>query len=79
MLKQKKVKRKKHHKRIKSNAMKLLIWGVNAAGIKYKLQSFNEILNKLKPQIWSMQETKLKTNEVLIHNSYGWKLSRNHK
>ena len=47
------------------NQMKLRILGVNAAGIKCKLQSFNHILNKLKPQIWSMQETKLKNKEVL--------------
>ena len=53
------------NKRIHNNEMKLRIMGVNAAGIKCKLQSFNHILNKLKPQIWSMQETKLKNKEVL--------------
>ena len=53
------------NKRIHNNEMKLRIMGVNAAGIKCKLQSFNHILNKLKPQIWAMQETKLKNKEVL--------------
>ena len=53
------------YKTIHNSEMKLRILGVNAAGIKCKLQSFNHILNKLKPQIWSMQETKLKNKEVL--------------
>ena len=39
------------------------IFGINAAGIKSKLKSFNEILNKISPQIWMLQETKLKPNE----------------
>ena len=39
--------------------------GVNAAGINSKLESFNAMLVKLKPQIWCVQETKLKENETL--------------
>ena len=41
------------------------MFGVNAAGIKCKLDSFNDILNRVKPQIWSVQETKLRKNENL--------------
>ena len=39
--------------------------GVNAAGINSKLESLNAMLVKLKPQIWCVQETKLKENETL--------------
>ena len=39
--------------------------GVNAAGIKCKLDSLNDILKRLKPQVWSIQESKLKPNETL--------------
>ena len=45
--------------------MKLRIFGVNAAGIKCKLDSFNDILKRLQPQIWAVQETKLKKNELI--------------
>ena len=38
---------------------------VNSAGIKCKLDSMNDILKRLKPQIWALQETKLKPNETL--------------
>ena len=39
--------------------------GVNAAGIKSKLESFEFVLDKLKPQIWAIQETKLKRKETI--------------
>ena len=39
--------------------------GVNAAGIKCKLDSLNDILKRLQPQVWSIQESKLKPNETL--------------
>ena len=45
--------------------MKLRLLGVNAAGIKCKLKSFNDLLKRVEPHIWSVQETKLKNNEVL--------------
>ena len=41
------------------------LFGINAAGIKSKLDSFNEILSTLKPQIWMIEETKLKSHETL--------------
>ena len=42
---------------------KLRMFGVNAAGIKCKLDSLKNILERLNPQIWAVQETKLKPNE----------------
>ena len=57
--------RKRMEKRIKNKPMNLKMFGVNSAGIKCKLNSLNNILNRLKPQIWSVQETKLRNNEVL--------------
>ena len=51
----------KRNKKTKSNFLKL--FGINAAGIKCKIESFNEILSILKPHIWMIQETKLKQHE----------------
>ena len=48
---------------MKSNSLK--IFGVNAAGIKSKLKSFDEILTRLNPQVWMLQETKLKPDEKI--------------
>ena len=56
--------------RKKSNKCKYLkIFGVNAASIKCKLKSFNDILSRLCPQIWMLQETKLKPNQLLNFES----------
>ena len=41
------------------------MFGVNAAVIKCKLDSLQEILKRLQPQIWAVQETKLKPNEKI--------------
>ena len=41
------------------------IFGVNSAGIKSKLKSFDDILTRICPQIWMLQETKLKPNEQI--------------
>jgi hypothetical protein len=62
VLKQKKgtKKRKRSEKRHlckKSYALKM--FAVNAAGIRCKLKSFNQIIESLKPQIWMVEETKL--------------------
>ena len=49
------------------------MFGVNSAGIKCKLESLDVILNQLNPQIWTIQETKLKPNEKLkseVTNKY---------
>ena len=51
----------KLNKITKSKTLK--IFGINAAGIKSKTESFNEILSRLQPQIWMIEETKLKENE----------------
>ena len=45
--------------------MTLKMFAENAAGIRCKLKSFGEILTSLKTQIWMIEETKLKPNEVL--------------
>ena len=68
MLKQKKGKkiRKRIEKRKKCEMnRKIRMFGVNAAGINSKLESFDDILTRLQPQIWAIQETKLKPNEKL--------------
>ena len=41
----------------------LKLFGINSAGIKSKLDSFNEVLSTLKPHIWMLEETKLKPHE----------------
>ena len=41
----------------------LKLYGINAAGIKSKTESFNNVLTNLKPHIWMVQETKLKPHE----------------
>jgi hypothetical protein len=41
----------------------LKLFGINSAGIKCKLESFNEVLSTLKPHIWMLEETKLKPHE----------------
>ena len=67
ILKQKKVKtkRKRTEKRNMNKTAQFRMIGVNAAGIKCKLDSLNDILKRLKPQVWSIQESKLKPNETL--------------
>ena len=57
--------RKRTEKRNKIKSSQLRMFGVNAAGIKCKLDSLKNILKRLKPQIWSVQETKLKPDETL--------------
>ena len=53
--------RKRGNKNLKSKILK--VFGINAAGIKSKMDSFNEVLSVLKPQIWMVEETKLKPHE----------------
>ena len=58
--------RKRLEKRnVYKSKRKLRMFGVNAAGIKSKQESLNEILKRLQPQIWAIQETKLKPNEKI--------------
>ena len=49
----------------KTNLNNIKLFGINAAGIKCKIESFNEVLSKLKPQIWMIEETKLKPHESI--------------
>ena len=62
LLKAKKVRRKRCQKRI-SKIKKVNIFGMNCAGIKSKLRSFEAVLKELKPTIWMLQETKLRPHE----------------
>ena len=57
--------KKRNKKRNKNLDKSFTIYGINSAGIKSKLKSFDGVLNRIKPQIWMMQETKLKTNEQI--------------
>ena len=41
------------------------IFGINCAGIKSKLKTFNDVINRTKPKVWMIQETKLKPNELI--------------
>jgi hypothetical protein len=67
ILKQKKPKKKRKRMEIRKThkSAHLRIMGVNAAGIKCKLASMDNILKRLQPQIWTVQETKLKPNETM--------------
>ena len=84
-MKQKKTKRNKKRKRSenrqKMNKFKSLnIFGVNANGIKCKLKSFTDVLSRICPQIWMVQETKMKPKEILkceaLNNFQVYYLSR---
>ena len=57
----------KRNKKLKNKTLKL--FGINAAGIKSKIDSFNEILSKIKPHIWMVEETKLKPHEKIQSGS----------
>ena len=60
------IKRKRGIKRNnKSRNQILKIFGINAAGIKSKIKSFDNVLSRLKPHIWAIQETKLKPHETI--------------
>ena len=43
----------------------LRLFGINSAGIKSKIKTLDDILVRLKPHIWMIQESKLKENETL--------------
>ena len=60
-----KKKRKRTQIRHKEKETPLKLFGINCAGLKSKLDSFDDILKRVKAQIWTLQETKLKQNEKL--------------
>ena len=66
---------KKSHRRakrnsIKSKKQKLCVLGVNADGIKGKWSTFKNVVNKIKPLIWNIQETKFLKDGGLKMNGY---------
>ena len=67
----------KNHKKEKRNMNKnkvfhktLRLLGVNAAGLSSKMSSFKNVLNKLKPSIFFVQETKYKRSGMLDIGDY---------
>ena len=58
--------RKRSIKRKYMNTSKnLRIIGVNSAGINSKTESFNDVLKRLEPHVWCLQETKLKPKNTI--------------
>ena len=53
---------KRHNKK---QHEKLKIFGINSAGIRCKVKSFDNVLQLLKPHIWMLQETKLRPHEKI--------------
>ena len=70
----------KRHKNMKHETLRL--FGINAAGIRCEIKSFDDVLSRLKPHIWMAQETKLKVNEKIDCDSLNdfqlFYLSRQH-
>ena len=66
-IKKNKNKKRKRCENRKTNLISrtLNIFAANAAGIKSKYKSFEKVLLSLKPQIFMLQETKLRANEVI--------------
>ena len=57
-----KIRKRCEKRKCKTISESLRIFAANAAGINCKLKSFEVILSTLKPQVWMLQETKLKPN-----------------
>ena len=58
---------KRKSKRIYNQSLRF--FAVNAAGIKSKVKSLDDILSRLRPHIWMIQESKLKENELLKYEA----------
>ena len=52
-------------RKYKNLSKSIKVYAANAAGIKCKTKSLGQILSSLKPSLWMLQETKLKTNEKI--------------
>ena len=59
------MKQKRRVKRAYKSQLHCKIYGINSAGIKSKLNSWQTVLAELKPTIWMMQETKLRAHETI--------------
>ena len=57
--------RKRFQPRNKKENNNFKIFGINSAGIKSKLLTFEAVLKCIQPSIWMLQETKLKSNETI--------------
>ena len=66
VLKTKKIRKRVEKRNILQNKEKSLkVYGLNSAVIESKLKSFDNVLSRLRPSIWMLQETKLKPNETI--------------
>ena len=67
-----KIKKNKRGKRrnFKNFSRTLRFLGVNAAGLKSKLLSFNKVLTELKPSVFFVEETKMKYEGRLRLENY---------
>ena len=68
ILKQKKGKKRRKRVEKRNYSMdtcELKIFAANAAGIRCKIKSFDQIIAKIAPKIWMLEETKLKANETM--------------
>ena len=67
-----KIKKNKRGKRRNSKnfSRTLRFLGVNAAGLKSKLLSFNKVLTELKPSVFFVEETKMKYEGRLRLENY---------
>ena len=61
--------RSKRQNQNKVNQNKVTLMGVNAAGISSKLQSFKNVVRKVNPSIFFIEETKLKRPGKLNHEN----------
>ena len=72
-MKQKKARNKRNNfrNRIKAKNGLFKLYGINCAGIKSKITTFNDVLKRVQPKIWTLQETKLKNNESISCEALG--------
>ena len=76
-MKQKKRKNNKFSSKRKSNSQshKLVIWNNNYAGLKSKLESFDHVLETVRPSIFMGQETKMgKNSQIRTKNSQNYRI-----
>ena len=68
ILKQKKGKKKRKRMEKRNHNIdkcEMKIFAANAAGIRCKIKSFDQIISNIAPKIWMLEETKLKPNETM--------------
>ena len=62
--------RRKERKRIKFKSKSLKVYGINAAGLLSKMESFENVLKEVSPSIFCIQETKARRcNQIRTESS----------